>query len=688
MIRSDFYIFLKKIPFFRIVISLIAGILFQSYFGFHHHLFVLCLLAGIGFTVCNFCIKDEKKLYQQRWIFGAGLSLLFFSLGFFLTGKADRNTQFPYLDENHVYVCKVQESPVEKKNSVSCRLQLLLNVDKEATMHEQVLVYLAKDSAALSLNINDSLLISTRFVQPATAKNPEEFDYGKYLKRKGIAATAYVAATNWQKLNEKPRYSLAYFSGQCQQKLLSIYNKMGVAGDEYAVLAALTLGYKEDLTQEIKNSFSASGTMHILAVSGLHVGVIYMVLNFLLSFLDKKRKTKVLKTILIVLFLWQYAFIAGLSSSVVRASFMFSLVSLASILQRKPQTYNTIFVSAFFMLLYNPYYLFDVGFQLSYIAVLSIIYFQPKFEGLIEINNRFLSSCWSLFCVSLAAQLGTMPLCLYYFHQFPNYFWLANMLMVPLSSVIIYMAVSLFFLYWVPFLGTLLALLLVWTVKVGNFIVTTIYHYFPYPVMSGIWLEEYQFLLLYAVIIAFSLAFVYKKYKLLMTALSGLAIFFGINFCFHYRSIVSKDKWLVLAMNNAYGILHITQNKSYLMSNNVEDSKRAMDYYLMKNRIGEPVLLENNQDGFCTFSGKNMLILSENIFKNKEAENVIELDYLVLTNKLNVSMEKILEFVAPKQIIVDLSYSQKMTAKIKADCEQLGINCFLIAEKGAYIAEF
>ena len=188
------------------------------------------------------------------------------------------------------------------------------------------------------------------------------------------------------------------------------------------MLAALTLGYKDALTPELRESFSTTGAMHVLAVSGLHVGIIFVVLEFLLSFLNRWRFGKRLKPILIIVLLWSYAFITGLSPSVLRSSVMFSCMAFGGVLGRKSNTYNTIFVSAFFLLFFNADLLFDVGFQLSYSAVIAIVYFQPKIAGLLYVRNRFLRWAWDLAAVSLAAQIGTAPFAIFYFHQL-RYFY-------------------------------------------------------------------------------------------------------------------------------------------------------------------------------------------------------------------------------------------------------------------------
>lgn len=687
--KADIESFLQKTPFFRLFIAFTAGILFQFFIGFNACFFFVCLLTSICLIIADFFIK--KSTFRWRWMFGSGFFLLLFSAGLYATEKANNKTDFDYFDEEHLYFCKITDAPVEKARSVLCKVRLISTIDNTSDLNNNMIVYLPKDSTSLLLNINDCLFINVRFSTPSTPGNPNEFDYGKYLKYKGIATTAYVSAGNWKRLNDKPIYSIRYFSNVCKKRVLSICKELGIEGNEFAVLAALTLGHKDELTSEIRESFAGASAMHILAVSGLHVGIMFMVFNVMLGFLDRTRKTKIAKTILIIIFLWQYAFIVGLPPSAVRASIMLSLASFAIILNRKSQIYNTVFATAFFMLLYNPYYIFDIGFQLSYVAVLSIVFFHSKFEALLTIKNKILKHCWSLLCVSLAAQLGTTPICLFYFNLFPNYFWLTNMIMVPLASIIVYLFVALFFLHWIPYLNVILATLLIWTVRIGNYSVDFIYR-LPYSIMNSVWLEKHQVLLMFLIIIAFSTGFVYRKYSMFVAGCTFTILFLCVNIFFHYQTISGKDKLIVSAIRKDSGILFVKRNESYILTNNILEEHRAMSYFRMRNRIKKPQQINESFDwfdesNFISFSGKKILVLSDNIFKNKTTENQIYLDYLILTNNTAISIQELKKFIHPKKVIVDLSYYDRDINKIKEECSNLGIEYFIIKESGAFIEE-
>ena len=238
-----------------------------------------------------------------------------------------------------------------------------------------------------------------------------------------------------------------------RDKLLNILKENGLKNNELAVASALILGYKDDLGEELKHSYSSAGATHVLAVSGLHVGIIFLVLNFLLNILDKNDRFKISKAILLICFLWAYATITGLSPSVVRAATMFSFVTIGKSFGKSSSIYNTLCASAFVLLVYNPYLIMEVGFQLSYLAVVGIVYFQSIIYKWIYVKNKFLKYIWMITSVSIAAQLTTFPLGLLYLHQSPTYLFASNLFVIPGAMLIIGLGILLFITSWIPLIS-------------------------------------------------------------------------------------------------------------------------------------------------------------------------------------------------------------------------------------------
>jgi competence protein ComEC len=476
-------------------------------------------------------------------------------------------------------------------------------------------------------------------------------------------------------------------SNQCRNYLLKIYRKFNIQGNEFGVLAALTLGYTEDLQPDLRKSYSASGATHILSVSGLHVGTVYAVLFFIFGFLNHNQRQKISKIIIITLCMWGYAFITGLSPSVVRATLMFTFVALANCLERKSQIYNTIFMSAFFMLLVNPNFLFDIGFQLSYSAVLSIIFFQPPLTKLLPTNHRFLKWGRDLLLVSVAAQIGTAPFTLYYFQQFPNYFLLTNLLVIPLSTLVIYLAMGLLAVSFIPYLSTAVAFLLKISVGLLNFCIVQIEH-LPYS-LSYISLDIKQTILIFMVIFSLSAYYYNKKFVPLALGLISLLLVCVVDLQIKYNTL-RNQKIIVFAGQKSTHVNFIDHGKNYVFTTDSVELERISSSYWRKHKLGKPTYINNSnrfEDGFASFYGIKILILTDEQLKRKVTNNPLNVNLLIIGNHLKPRMEQILSCVHPQKIIVDKSISNWYTNDIRQQCEKHGIEFYSVADQGAYILD-
>ncbi|MDP4240163.1 MAG: ComEC/Rec2 family competence protein, partial [Bacteroidota bacterium] len=435
--------FLQRTPFLRLLLPFIFGIILYQYVEFLQGTLYALAALSVLLVLSSFLIHVAKRQFQFRWLFGCGIFIFMLVMGYRLMGEREKIDVFDHLHQKGIYRVEITSAPVEKTKSYLCKVDVWQFFDTTwKPARGQAMLYFQKDKKASRLLFGDRLLIEADFAPPAKPLNPDEFDYAAYLNRQGIGATCYMPSGSWQVTDKNTSFSIQRTADQFRNRLLAVYRKFHIQGDEFAVLAALTLGYTDALQPDIRASYSATGVVHILSVSGMHVGIVYVVMAFLLGFLDKTQGQKVVRALFIVLFLWGYAFLTGMSPPVIRAALMFTFVALATCFGRKSNIYNTIFMSMLFMLLVNPLYLFDVGFQLSYAAVLSIIFFKPIVDKIYSPTTKITRFCWAMFSVSLAAQLGTTPFTLYYFQQFPNYFLITNFIAIPLSTVVIYLAMG------------------------------------------------------------------------------------------------------------------------------------------------------------------------------------------------------------------------------------------------------
>ena len=678
--------FLQRTPFLRLLLPFIIGILLYQYVEFLHGVLYGLFCITFVLFLLSYKFHTPKRQFQFRWLFGSGVFVFMLSLAYSLCVENEKSSVFDHLNQKGIYRIEIISPPVEKIKSYQCTVNLLGSFDSSwKPSHGKAILYIQKDKPASKLLFGDRLLVETEFATPEKAMNPDGFDYAAYLHRQGIGATCYIPSGKWQLTDRNNSFSIRRTSDKCRNYLLDVYRKFHIQGDEFAVLAAVTLGYTNDLQPDLRSGFAAAGVMHILALSGLHIGIVYVVIAFLLGFLNKTQRQKVIKSLIIMLFLWGFAFLTGLSTSVIRATLMFSFITIASCFRRKSQIYNTLFMSMLVMLLVNPNYLYDVGYQLSYAAVLSIIFFKPVLDKIYNPTNNFTKFAWNTFSVSLVAQIGTTPFTLYYFQQFPNYFLITNIVAVPMATLIIYLAMGLLFSSFVPYIPVWIGFLLNRTVWLLNYVMSSIQK-IPYSV-SHISLDIRQSFVLFLAIFCFSAYYLNRKIVPLMIGLASVLLTCVFNIQVNYHTLTTKRMIVYAGMKNTH-ISFINGNKNYVFTTDSLEIKKIAKTFWQNQKLETPEYLHNNHwfnDGFASFEDSKILILTQNYLNKQNSSAPIELDYLIIGNHLKPKMEQILQCVHPRKIIIDNSISKWYTENIKQFCISRKIKYYSLAEKGAYI---
>jgi competence protein ComEC len=342
-----------------------------------------------------------------------------------------KDTEVDYLDTNTIFALHILNEGQERTKTI--RYEACLEDSKH------ILLYLQKDSLPMP-HEGDILLVETTIRRGDTLG---DFDYGMYLRRQGIVGTAWAHRGNWQIVGHQPRKGFKVTAQKCQHALYKQYQKMGIDGKELGIISALTLGFREELDNDVQQSFSASGAMHVLAVSGLHTGIVWGIIMWILTFggwrkplYEEKIKRWLLGGILILL-LWIYAFITGLSPSVMRSALMLSFWELTYLMGRHTSRWNPILSAAVIILLINPLALWSVSFQLSFAAVMGIMVIAQWMQQHTRWHNRWSKYISGLLIVSIGAHLATMPLTLYYFGQTSNYFALTNLIVIPMAFIVL-----------------------------------------------------------------------------------------------------------------------------------------------------------------------------------------------------------------------------------------------------------
>lgn len=644
-----------KIPFLRLLLPALTSISVSAFLIELSCPWIICM-AGAGAMVVSFVIS-EKKQFSFRWLFGAGLFVFVFGLFTFLFGQKKEESQWRFADKPMACIGTVIEVPREKPRSFACNVKISYPISRK------IVVYLQKEDRVRNINPGDEIIFIARVRPFKNFGNPDDFDYVRFMRNNGFSGSAYLSSSNWHPTG-KEHASLYVSAQKVRKKALEFYRMFELDNDAYSFVSALTLGYKHDLTNELQEAFRASGTAHVLAVSGLHVGIVYGIFAFLFSFLGKTGGRFVLKQILVIAALWFYAFVTGLSPSVLRATLMLTIVSVGWVGGKSGFTLNTLAAAALFILFFNPMSLFNVGFQMSFIAVLAILSFNPVLNSLYRPKKRIIKKGWGLFSVSISAQTGIFPIALHYFGTFPTFFFIANMLVVPLMGIIIYACVPVILLTGLkpfqsviveglyPVFGWILKALIHVVLKVVSFIETL-----PYAQLSGKPVSALQMVLLLLIVVAVFKFFTHRRVVSLVAGLT-CSLFFILTFT--YAELSRKP--VQLAVFNKPGFSDIGL---YV------DEKRV--YFDVK------------ENGFIQHPSKSILRLSGSSYSHVETSRPLKIDVLILSHDPAFSMMQLTNIFRTGQMVLDSSIPLYGRIRLMRECEKLGISCHDVEQDGAYL---
>jgi len=518
-------------PVLKALLPYIFGIILGYFLPIHSLNMLFCILE-LFFCCAIFIFFRQKRGFflHQTATFLMLFSFCFagYLSVFFRFHKNVEKLNIEKITQKQTWIAEIKEPPLDREKSFKVIAKLYAVNDTSYWITHKVILYFQKDSAIKDYETGDKLIVHTRlaFIEPP--KNPYQFDYSKFVKMKGIYLTGYVGKQYWKYVEGEKTRSIRKYASYLQRFLSEKLISSGLSGAEYSVAAAILLGNDETLEPELKASYAAAGVSHILCVSGMHVGVIFMILNFLLLPLGASVKSNTIRNILLLFAIWLYANITGLSPSVTRAATMFSFVLVGKFLNRRSNIFHSLFTSLFILLIINPLLLFNVGFQLSYLAVFGIVLFQEKIAQWVHPKTKIGNYVWNLVTVSVAAQITTAPVAIYYFGQFPNYFLLANLFVIPVSFVMTITGVTTLAFSFSSFISNALGFLLKFEVKVMNEAIAFIEH-LPGALVTEISIHFSQVILLYCIILIIIFLSKNKKKQLLFLVLIVMNIFLFIH---------------------------------------------------------------------------------------------------------------------------------------------------------------
>jgi competence protein ComEC len=580
----------QKAPVFRILLPFVAGIILAWNAAQLPLLAdnLIIAFALLGLTV-GYIIFKRRIAFSQRWLIGLLLSGCFFVLGicFFQQARLDEQPDFfaKHLKDQDILQVRLLE-PLQEKDDyykATAEVQTLVHSNSAEKVSGKLLLYFSSDSASSVLKYGDIVYIHNKVQPLKPPQNPDEFDYSRYMAAFNVYHSAYVYDKDWKASGRNDVNRLWQFVFHIRQKLNSSIDIALPDKDEAGIAKALITGDVSDISPYLAASYSGTGTLHVLSVSGLHVGFIFWLISLALGFLDRGKKRRVLRIAIMLTALWLYALLTGLTPAVCRSAFMFSFVLIGNNLRRDAGVYNSIFTSAFFLLLFDPLMLFQVGFQMSYIALLAIVWLQPEIEKLWEPSGKWIKKFWQAVSVSLAAQIGTFILGFYYFNQFPIYFLPANLIIVPLSIGCLIAGIAFLGLYWIPvhWIQALAGKLLFAPVWLLNK-TATVFNNLPLSHWNGVYLENYEAIILYLLIICVSLAFIRSRKQLWLPSMVMLLLFSSFRIVNEYK-VYSRAELQMLAIPKQNVITIRQSNKLYVLADSAFlASEDQMKYHVQR----------------------------------------------------------------------------------------------------------
>ncbi|MEO8109031.1 MAG: ComEC/Rec2 family competence protein [Ginsengibacter sp.] len=689
--------FWKAAPFLRLLLPVISGIMLQYYFSFSLNEILISAISLLGLFIL-FSLLPLAHRFKLISLQGIFITLFIITAGALITWHHNvRNSNSWYgkrYDTTSYVLAVVNEPPVEKAKSIKATASvaaIIKNNAAHATVGN-ILLYFARDSGKKTPAYGDKILIN-KALQPITnSGNPGAFDYKRYAAFHGIYHQVFVQKNDWLIIgHEEPNWynSFIYFT---RNKIRDILYKYIPGENERSIASALLIGYKVDLDKDLVQAYSNAGVVHLIAISGLHMGIIYFILSWIFSRIPVIKRSKISRLILTLLCLWFFALLTGASGSVLRSAIMFTFIAVGMFVGKRTFIYNSMAASALILLCYNPYLLWDVGFQLSYFAVLGIVIAQPYVVKWFYIKNKFLNAIWQLSSVSLAAQLFTFPICIYYFHQLPLLFLISNLIAIPLTTVALWTCLILVAVSPLNMIATVTGKIIfcvIWMINHTVFFINAI----PFSLWDGIFLDVTGTIILYIITCSF-LYWLIKK--------DMLAFKFGLTFLLLFSIILAFNKWTV-AQQKKIIVYNVPSHRAIdFVSGDqfqfIGDSDLAVDGLLKNfhlkpgrismrlnknsNSISEPF----NKNNFYQFYSKRILVMDSAIAFLPFTEK-ISIDYIIISKNPKLYISKLAAVFNAGIYIFDSSNPLWKIERWKKDCEELHLRFHSVPEQGAFVTD-
>jgi competence protein ComEC len=674
-----------QFPLARITICFLVGILLDYYFQSSSKVAFSLLFVAFCVFFAAFFTSHKRELTSIFF----GLTTYILSLGIGMCTHIIHTESFQssnYIKNKAIYkqphLMSVTVREKLRSSSYNDRYIVLVKQIDNVPKTGKILLNVRKDSSNQTFEIGTHLQINESLYKNSSAKNPNQFDYVKYLENKQIYAQLYANASNI-KIGTLIEKDVWFYTSKLRTKIIGNLEKSNFSKAELNVAIALILGQQQDISTEIITDYQFAGAVHILSVSGLHIGFILMFVTFLLKPFPNTKHGSLLKLIIVLASLFSFGLIAGLVSSVLRSVTMFSFVAIGMYLRRSTNVFHTLLVSMLLILLVQPAFLFDVGFQLSYIALFFILWLQPLLAEIWRPRAVIANYFWEILTVSFAAQIGTLPLSIHYFHQFPGLFFVTNLIIIPFLSAVMGLGVLVMILATFDWIPVFLVKSLEWSIYFLNKIISTIASFEQF-IFRDIPFNWSMLLTLYLLIITSIIWFKKPSFNRLTLALTAVMIF-QISYFRNQLTIKKQDELVIF--NSKKNTLIAERNGTNITLYSYDSILKAaaknkvLSSYLVGNfsRLCLRIKLKN----LIYFKGNKILILDRTGVYPKD----IRPDIVVMTQSPKMNLERFLRTTKPKIVVADASNYSTIQKLWKATCLKERISFHATAEKGYYKIE-
>lgn len=688
----------KQAPFIRLLIPLILGIIVEWYLPLP--LFIIA--SSAIFVIILFVLSQFFRgyiLFRFKWLYGVFLMCMIFLFGGWIAHQKNITHQVSWFghftNDSVTLMAVLNESLVEKNKSYKAEASVYA-VNKQNNIIRttgNIIIYFKKDSSLLSSLPYGAVILFTKPMQQIrNSGNPGAFDYSRYCLFQSITHQVYLTKQEFSIANITVKPFYWSWLQQSRSNLLRNLKKYIPGEREVGVAEALLIGYRNDLDRDLVQAYSNTGVVHVIAISGMHLAMIYGLLIIVLKPLQGSDSKRWMRGIIMLAILWLFTLLSGAGASILRSAVMFSFIIVGESISKRVSVYHTLSASAFFLLCYNPFFLWDVGFQLSYAAVLSIIVFLKPVTNWFYFKNKIADYVWKLMAVTIAAQILTTPLSIYHFHQVPNLFLLSNLVIVPLSGIVLYAEILLCMLSFIPFLAIPAGKVISWMLRLMNDFIQWI-DKLPFAVSNNISISVIQTLLLYMLIV-FAAVWFLKKHKAMAKYAIGMLLLFAV-----YRVVdisMKKNQRKFIVYNVAqHSAIDFANGEQYMFTGDrfCEQDDFTRNFHLTPSRLSFGLHKTDSLPGvhflhpFIYFGDKRIVIL-DSASTLSPHPRPFDVDIVVLSHNARLRISLVQQAFNPKQYVFDASSAAWKIRQWKNECDSLHLRRHSVEENGAFILDF